>query len=99
MLTHGRILTSVERAHRHVATLDICCRFKTEPKFLVNVFRDCISSSAIWKAILPLSKHNAFFTANDENSFSWALFSEMFADGIRGQQLFLTTCWFIYLAS
>ncbi|KAH9667991.1 reverse transcriptase domain-containing protein [Citrus sinensis] len=63
-LMHGKLKTHVELARRHINVPEGCDRCGGAVEDILHALRDCCCINQVWRKLVPMATHNAFFNSN-----------------------------------
>lgn len=61
---HERLPTNEYRVKLGLSSTDLCLRCNQHSESIIHVLRDCLKSAEVWKALIPWSKYQAFFSTH-----------------------------------
>ncbi|KAL9443990.1 hypothetical protein AB3S75_017211 [Citrus x aurantiifolia] len=63
-LMHGKLKTHDELARRHINVSESCDRCGGAVEDILHALRDCYCINQVWRKLVPMATHNAFFNSN-----------------------------------
>ncbi|KAL4278400.1 hypothetical protein GQ457_03G030660 [Hibiscus cannabinus] len=92
-----RLLTNVERVHRHVATSGLCEICNNGQEDIEHVLRSCTMAKGVWTRMLPRERWESFFGLSFPEWLRMNLFDTSFyvEDGEWGVRVAIT-CWLLW---
>lgn len=62
LMTHGKLLTNIERRRRHLGANEGCVRCQGEEETVLHAVRDCVVAKELWRRLLPRGLEQEFFS-------------------------------------